>query len=167
MIHGDAVLEAMRSAGVLRDVSPDGAGALARRIGRVVQSVRPHGRAQFRVDDAGFDDREPIRRSDVEHAIQSRQHDQHTSGIRKRTTRQTGAGPSRYEGHVVGRQQAHDGHELFSSARQNDEIRHAPVRREAIHRVGHTLGTSGANVTLTNDRGQIASKVGERGHAIY
>ena len=40
MIGGDAVLEAVRSAGVLRDVAAHGAGGLARGIGHVVEPVR-------------------------------------------------------------------------------------------------------------------------------
>jgi hypothetical protein len=40
VVHGKAVLEAMRAARVLGDVSPDRADDLARRIGRVVAAER-------------------------------------------------------------------------------------------------------------------------------
>ena len=45
VVGGEAVLEAVRAAGVLRDVAADGADLLAGRVGRVVEPVR-RGRAR-------------------------------------------------------------------------------------------------------------------------
>ena len=45
VVDGEAVLEAVRAAGVLGDVAADRADLLARRIGRVVEAVRRDGLA--------------------------------------------------------------------------------------------------------------------------
>ena len=41
VVGGEAVFQAMHAAGILGDVAADGAGDLARRIGRVVEAERP------------------------------------------------------------------------------------------------------------------------------
>ncbi len=132
-----------------------------------MQSVWPCGRAELRIHDAWFDDGKPIRGIDTHDAIQSGQHEQHTSGIGKRTTRQAGASASRYEGNVVRGQQSHDGDQLLTSARQNDEIGKAAMSGKTVHRVGDTFGTGFSNVPRSNDRSEVRSQVRKRGHAIY
>ena len=52
VVGGDAVLEAVRPAGVLGDVAADGAGRLARGVGDVVQAERRHGLGEPGVDHA-------------------------------------------------------------------------------------------------------------------
>ena len=56
VIGRHAVAEAVRAAGVERDVAADRADRLARGIGRVVQAVRCGQRGDGEVDDAGLDD---------------------------------------------------------------------------------------------------------------
>ena len=55
VVGGDAVLEAVRPAGVLRHVAADGAGGLARRIGHVVEAVGRHGLGEPGVHHAGLE----------------------------------------------------------------------------------------------------------------
>ena len=57
VIGGDAVLEAVRPAGVLGDVAADGAGRLAGGIGDVVQAVRRDRLGEPRVHHAGLERR--------------------------------------------------------------------------------------------------------------
>ena len=163
VIRGDAVLETVWPAGVLGHVSADRAGALARGIGRVVQSVWPCRCAQLRVHDAGFDDGKTIGGIDAHDAIQSRQHEQHASGIGKRTTRQASACASRYKGHVVRGKQAHDRDQLFAIARKNDDVRNATMCGKAVHRIRDAFGASVADVPSTNDGGEVESE--SRRHA--
>src|SRR5439155_23392036 len=60
VIGRDAVLEAVRSAGVLGHVPANRARALAGRIGGVLQAVRPGGGAELRVHHAGLDDGQTV-----------------------------------------------------------------------------------------------------------
>ena len=56
MRNGKAVLQAMRTAGVLRHVAADGADRLRRRIGRVEISLRGNTLRYVRINDSGLDD---------------------------------------------------------------------------------------------------------------
>ena len=100
MIGGHAVLEAVRPAGVLGHVAADGAGALARGIGDVVQPVRAHRFGEPRVDHAGFHHGPPVRRDDREDPVHPGQGDQHRVALGERAAREAGAGAARHERHA-------------------------------------------------------------------
>ncbi len=57
MVGGEAVLQAVRAARVLRHVTPDRADDLARRVGSVVQVVGGHGGGDAEVGHPRLDDR--------------------------------------------------------------------------------------------------------------
>ena len=75
VVHGEAVLQAVRAAGVLGDVAADRADLLARRIRRVVVAERRDLSRDLEVGDARLDRDAPIRDVDLEHAIQPSQRD--------------------------------------------------------------------------------------------
>ncbi len=70
VMDGKAVLQAVRTAGILRDVAPDGADLLARRIGGVVVAMRSHPAGNLEIRDAWLHGDAPVWNVDVEHAVQ-------------------------------------------------------------------------------------------------
>ena len=80
VICRDAVLEAVRAAGILGDVAAHSARRLTRGIGRVLETVRFRRGAEFRVDDAGLDHRAPVGVVDLQNPVEARQHEQHLAG---------------------------------------------------------------------------------------
>ena len=89
VVHGEAVLQAVRAAGVLGDVAADRAHLLTRRVGGVVVAERRHLPRDLEVGDARFDGDAPVRDVDVEHAIQPRQADDDAARHRQRAARET------------------------------------------------------------------------------
>ena len=73
VIRGDAVLEAVRAAGVLGDVAADGAGFLARWIGREEEPVAERHLGELEVDDPRLDQRGAVFAVDLEDAVHPRQ----------------------------------------------------------------------------------------------
>ena len=69
VVRGDAVGEAVRSAGVLGHVTADGAGSLARRVRRVVQPKLGGCLGEFDVDDPRLDQRGSIARIDFDDPV--------------------------------------------------------------------------------------------------
>ena len=92
MVHGEAVLEAVRATGILRDVAADRADLLAGRIRRVVEVVAGDGLRDRGVEDPGLNDRALALRIDVDHAVQLGGDDQRTGDDRQRAAGQPGAG---------------------------------------------------------------------------
>src|SRR5207247_7850808 len=68
--RGDAVLEAMGTTRVFRDVAADGAGALARWIGSVQQAMRGGRHRELDVEDAPLDRGDARPRTDVQDAAE-------------------------------------------------------------------------------------------------
>jgi hypothetical protein len=129
--------------------------------------MRPRGGAQLRVDDAGLDDRQLVVAIDAQNAIQPRQHEEHSSLIRERATREASPRAARHERDAVRGEQSNDGNQFFTSAWQDDEIGNAAMSGETVHRVCNTLGTSLTDVPLSDNGGQVGGQVRKRGHAIY
>ena len=101
VVGGEPVLEAVRAAGVLRDVAADRAHLLARRIGCVVQPVRRRRLRDRQVRDAGLDDRSPVDRIELQDPVQARQADHHTVRDGQRAAGEAGARPACDERHLV------------------------------------------------------------------
>ena len=75
VMHREAVLQAVRAAGVLGDVAADRADDLARRIGRVVAAERRDVLRDLEVGDARLDHGPQVRDVDVEDPVHARQAD--------------------------------------------------------------------------------------------
>ena len=138
VIRRHAVLEAVRTARVLGDVAADRARGLARRIRRVVQSVRGDRARQRDVHDARLDDREQILGVDRQNAIESVESDEHDA-VGERTARQSGARATRNERQIALGELANDGDELVARAGKDRERRLLVVRRQRIRRVRQQL----------------------------
>ena len=131
-----------------------------------MQSERLGSRGELRVHDARLDDGEAVGAIDAHDPVQSRQHDEHRTLVGERTARQSRSSAPRDERHVERGEQAHDGDQFFASARENDEVGNAAVRRQSIHRVRHARCERFAHVLCANNGGEVAGKWTGRGHTI-
>src|SRR5947207_3293356 len=75
VVRGDAVLQRVRPAGVVRDVAADRARLLARGIGRVVVALRADLPREVQVHEAGLDDGDLVVLVDLEDAIHPHERD--------------------------------------------------------------------------------------------
>ncbi len=151
VVDGEPVLEAVRAAGVLRDVPAYRADDLTGRVGRVEQPVRRGGLRHRQVRHAGLDDRAPRHRVDLKHAPHPRHHDQHALGVRHRAAGQAGAAAARHERHAGPRADPHDGGDLGRGLGQHDERGHGAVRGQPVALVGPQLKRVGEHVGRAAD----------------
>ena len=145
MVGGDAVLEAVRPAGVLGDVAAEGAGGLARRIGRVVQAVRRDRLGEPGVDHAGLHHGAAAHRIDREDAVQPGERDEHRVAVGRarrprarcrRRARRT-ARPRRCSSRTTSRTSS-------ARARHDDHAGIRLVGGQAVHGVGRRARRGGA-----------------------
>ncbi len=120
VVRRDAVLETMRAAGVLGDVAADRARGLARRIRRVVESVRCDGAAQRGVHHARLDGRREVVGIDGDDARQAIEPEEH-GALGERAAGEAGAGAARHERHVGASQLAHDGDDFVARSGKDGE----------------------------------------------
>ena len=80
VVDGEAVLEAVRAARVLGDVAADRADLLARRVRRVVETLRRHGLGHLEVGHARLDDDALRVEIDLEDAVHPRERDHDALG---------------------------------------------------------------------------------------
>jgi hypothetical protein len=99
VISGDAVLEAVGTAGIFGHVSADGTGRLTRWIGHVVETIGEHGLGQAGVHHSGLQHRPPLRGIDAQDPIEPGEGDEHRVGVGQGSPRQTGPRPPGDEGH--------------------------------------------------------------------
>ena len=130
VVDGEAVLQAVRAAGVLGDVAANRADDLARRVGRVVAAERRDPPRDLEVGDARLDDDPQVGDVDVEDAVEPRQADEHAVGDRQRAAGQAGAVPARDERHAVAPAQPDDRLHLLGRLGQHDRRRRRPQVHE-------------------------------------
>ena len=100
VVHGEAVLEAVRAAGVLRHVAADRADHLAGRVRGVEQAVRRRRLAHGQIGHARLDDRPAAGRVDRDDPPHLRHDDQHAVSARQRPAGQPGARAAGHERHA-------------------------------------------------------------------
>ena len=113
VVHGDAVFERVRAAGVGADVAADRARALARRIGGVVVAGAGEMAIERGVDDAGLDDGVAIAEIDFEDRLHPREHDDHAAADRRAAAGEARARPARHERHARGHAELDDAGDLL------------------------------------------------------
>ena len=136
---GEAVLEAVGSAGVLGDVAADGADGLRAGVGRVEEALRGDGGGDVGVDDAGLHGDLLVGEIDVEDAVHAGEADDDGAFGGERSAAEAGACAARDEGDVVLRADADDGLYLLGAARQDDGGGHDAEGGEAVALVGLEL----------------------------
>ncbi len=136
VVRGEAVFEAMQSAGILRDVAADGAGDLARGIGRVIEAVALHRAGDGGIGDARLDHHAAVFEVGLQDAIHAAEAEQDAVGPRQRPARQRGAGAARHDGHahLVGERE--HGGDLVLVLRQHADQRRLAIGGERIAVVG-------------------------------
>jgi len=100
IVDGESILQAVHTAGVLRDVAAYGACDLRGGIWCVVQAVGGSRLRHLEVANTGLDPRRARNRIQLENLIQSRERHNDTAGMRHRTARQTGARTACHHGNV-------------------------------------------------------------------
>ncbi len=100
VVDREAVLEAVRPAGVLGDVPADRADLLARRVGCVEEAVRRDRAGDVEVRDARLDDDAPALDVDLDDPVHPRERDHHPVGDGEASARRA---PSRHLGPRTGR----------------------------------------------------------------
>ncbi len=132
VIHGEAVLEAMRAAGVLRHVAADRADLLARRIGCVEEPVRSDGLADVEVRDSRLDDDALRCQVDFENPVHARQRDDDALRDGKRAARESRPRAARDERHALAGADLHGRLYLGRRAGQHDELGHRAPAGQAV-----------------------------------
>ena len=146
VVGGDAVLEAVRAAGVHAEVAGQRAGELARRVGGVEEAVRLDGLADAEVGDAGLDAGGTVHGVDVEHAVHARHADHQGVLGGQRPAGQRGAGAAGHHLDVVGVAVAEQPRHLLGGGGQGHGQRHAAVG-------GERVGLERASALLVGDDG--------------
>ena len=100
-MHGQAVLQAMHPARVLRHVAADGAGDLGRRVGRVVQAIWPDGLRHGQIAHARLHPGEAMARVDLKNAVKLRQTQQDAVLMRQGPAGQARARAARHHGDLM------------------------------------------------------------------
>ena len=162
VVSCEAVLQAMRAAGILRDVPADRADLLARRIRCVVEAVRSDLARDLEVGDARLDCDAAIRNVDVEDAIQTRKTNDQPAGNRQRTSRQPAPVATRHEWHVVAMTETHHLLHLFSGRRQDDSGRSVTEMRQPVTLIGQKFQRFGDNPCFADDAAKLRDERGPK-----
>ncbi len=91
VVRGDAVRQGVRTTRVFRDISADGAGLLAGRIGRVEISVALHGLRDLKIHDTRFQHRALVRQIDFDDGIHAGKGNYDSAGPRNHAAAQPGS----------------------------------------------------------------------------
>ncbi len=165
--RGEAVLEAMRSAGIFRDVAADGANGLRGGIGSIEIFVGLDTGGDLEIDDAGFDDNAGVGNVDFEDAIHAREAEDDAVFDGERAAAEAGTGAARDEGNLLAMADADYGLDLFSrrgkqyGAGQDTKIREAVafVRVEFLGR-GDEAAVADDGAEFVEDGGAAAGGLG-------
>ena len=158
VIDRHAVLERVRAARVGGDVAADRAGALARRVRRVVKAGSRERAGQPDVDHAGLDDGVAIANADLEDPLHPRQADHHAAADRERAAGQARACPSGNKRNLVPVAELDDLDDVLGRRRKDDDVRHALFHHVAVAFVDQHLVAPIQHVFSTDDRDQIPNE---------
>ena len=158
VVRGEAVLEAVRAAGVLGHVAADRAHDLRRRVGRVEVRGPDRGR-DGDVRHPGLADDALVLEVDLEDAAQPREHDEHAVLERQRPARQAAARAARHPRHARRVAGAHDGGHLLAGAGQHGRARHGRVLQQPVGLVGAQRVVLGDDVLVAADAPQLLDQL--------
>ena len=158
VMNGEAVLEAMRAAGVLGDVAADRAHLLARRIRRVVVAERRDPPGDVEIGDARLHRHPLVRDVDIEDAVEAGQGDHEPAGDRQRAARQTGAVAARDERDPGPRAEPHDRLHFRRGRGQHDRRRRFAQMGQRVALVGQQLERILEDVRVADNPPQFGQK---------
>ncbi len=139
MRGGEAVLEAMRAAGIFGDVAADAANGLRTRIGSVEIILRRDAGGDVQIDDAGLDDDVGVGEIDFEDAIHAREADDEAVFDGERAAAEAGAGAAGYEGNFFAMAEAEDGLDFSGGVGEKNGAGHGAEIGEGVAFVGVEL----------------------------
>jgi hypothetical protein len=151
VVDREAVLQAVRPAGVLRDVAPDGADLLAGRVGRVVVAAGPYRLGDVQVDHARLDDGALVVDVDLQDAAHAGSDDQYAVGAGERTPGQPGTRAARDVRDAFGGAGPDDLGDLLGPVRQDHDPGRRPVVGQPVALVRAQLSRVGNDVLGTGD----------------
>ena len=102
IVGGEPVFEAVHAARIFRDIAPDRAGDLARRVGRVIKPGTLDRMGDREIGHPGLDDDAAVVVVDIEDAVELGHAEEDPVGQRQGATRQRGAGAARHDLHPLG-----------------------------------------------------------------
>jgi hypothetical protein len=143
VVRGESVLQAVRAAGVLRDVAADRAHHLGGRVGRVVEVVHAGRRADRQVGDPGLHDGRPPIGIYLKNPVEPRQRDHDARFGRQRASGQPGPGAARDVRDAVPKAGAHDRRHLRALGGEQHQSGQNPVRSEGVGLVRAPFGGAG------------------------
>jgi hypothetical protein len=133
---GEAVFEAMRAAGVFRDVAANGANRLRRRIGCIEIISGLNATGDLQVDDSGLYHNARIGNIDFEDAIHARQAEDDSVCDRQRASAQARPRAARDERKSFAMAEPHDGLNLVGRRRKQNRAGQYAKIRETVAFVG-------------------------------
>ena len=148
---GEAVLQAMRAAGVFRDVASDAADGLRRRIGRVEIFVGLDAAGDVEIDDAGFDGNASVGNVHFENAVHASKAEDYPVFDWECAAAEAGAGTARDERKFFAVAETQDGLNLLGGGRKQDGAREDAKIREAIAFVGVAFFERRDETAITDD----------------
>ena len=160
VMRGEPVLQAVRTARVLRDVPADGAHLLRRRVGCVEVSERPHRFADVEIGDARLYGDLLILEVDVEDCAHPAEPDDHAVGHREGTAGQAGTGTAGHERHIALRARSYHLCDRCSAGRQHHGSRRDATSCQAVARVRLHCRGGGDQTVVTNRRTQTFEESG-------
>ena len=128
----EPVLQAVRAAGVLRDVAADRADLLARRVGRVVVAVRCDGACDVEVRDSRLDHDPLAREVDLEDAVHPCERDDDAAGNRGCASRKARARPARDERDAHALARPEHGLDFLRRVREDDDLGNGTVPGQPV-----------------------------------
>jgi hypothetical protein len=159
VVHGEAVLRAVRASGVLGDVAPDRADLLAGRVGRVEEAVRRDRSRDVQVRHPRLDDDALRVEVDLKDPRHPRERDHDAAGDGSRAAGEPRSGAARDERDLVSRTGADDRLHLLGRARQRYELGDRAVPGQAVALVDAQLLRLREDVLRAHD----AAKLGREG----
>ena len=162
---GEAVFQAMRAAGIFRDVAADAARGLRRGIGRVEIALRENARGDVKIDDAGLDGDASVREIDFEDAVHARETDDDAVFYGERAAAEAGAGASRYEGNFFAMAEAKDGLDFGGGVGEKHGAGHGAEIGEGVAFVGVELVGGSDEMAGADDLAEFGEQGGV--HGIY
>src|SRR5215472_4582445 len=157
---GEAVFQAMRAAGIFRDVTADAANRLRGRIRRVEVFLRLDSPRYIKIDDAGFDDDARVGDINFQDAIHAREAEDDTAFNRQRASTEASAGATRDEGNLFAVANADDGLDLYCRrGKQHGAREHAEIR-QAVTFVSVEFLRRGDHAVLADDGAEFVEDAG-------
>ena len=150
VVRGEPVLQAVRSAGILRDVPADGADLLRRGIRSVEVPERPYRFAHLEIGHAGLDGHLEILEVDIENRSHAAETDDDTIGDGERPAGEPGAGAARDKRHIRLDARAHRLCHLLGCHREDDGRGGHPPSSEPIACIGLHGRGSGDEPVVAN-----------------